>query len=97
MAGTMNTITMIFDSHIQSVSDDSNTNTWTSSGQTIDFWYGSGVNCVVALDSGYELDTVSTTVGTATIGEDKKSFIVNGIPDATVTITLTSKPIGAIL
>lgn len=94
-------ITIIFDSHITKVvceSVDSPYGTpygggeWTTSGQTVNGIYDQNLTYTVTLESGYVIDTVTSSEGTnLTIGADGLTFSGQVTSGNDATITITSK------
>lgn len=98
-------ITIIFDSHITKVvceSVDSPYGTpygggeWTTSGQTVNGIYDQNLTYTVTLESGYVIDTVTSSESTnLTIGADGLTFSGQVTAGNDATITITSKQGGA--
>lgn len=98
-------ITIIFDSHITKVvceSVDSPYGTpygggeWTTSGQTVNGIYDQDLTYTVTLESGYVIDTVTSSEGgNLTIGADGLTFSGQVTSGNDATITITSKQGGA--
>lgn len=98
-------ITIIFDSHITKVvceSVDSPYGTpygggeWTTSGQTVNGIYDQNLTYTVTLESGYVIDTVTSSEGTnLTIGADGLTFSGQVTSGGDATVTITSKQGGA--
>ena len=98
-------ITIIFDSHITKVvceSIDSPYGTpygggeWTASGQSVNGIYDQNLTYTVTLESGYVIDTVTSSEGTnLTIGADGLTFSGQVTSGSDATVTITSKQGGA--